>query len=35
VLLAALAHRLSRVARTVRHPWHASCLLLSPATILR
>jgi hypothetical protein len=35
VLLAALAHRLCIVARVTRQPWHASCLLVSPATILR
>jgi hypothetical protein len=35
VLLAVLAKRLSTLARAVRHPWHASCLLVSPATILR
>ena len=35
VLLALLAHRLGTVARAVRCPWHASCLLVSPATILR
>jgi transposase InsO family protein len=35
VFLAALAHRLSTLARATRQPWHASCLLVSPATILR
>jgi transposase InsO family protein len=35
VLLAALAHRLRTLARATRNPWHASCLLASPATILR
>jgi transposase InsO family protein len=35
LLLAVLAKRLSTLARAWRHPWHASCLLVSPATILR
>jgi transposase len=35
VFLATLAHRLSTLARATRQPWHASCLLVSPATILR
>jgi hypothetical protein len=35
VLLAVLAQRLSTLARAARRPWQASCLLVSPATILR
>jgi transposase InsO family protein len=35
LLLAVLAKRLSTLACVLRHPWHASCLLVSPATILR
>jgi transposase InsO family protein len=35
VLLVALAQRLHTLARATRQPWHASCLLVSPATILR
>jgi hypothetical protein len=35
LLLAVLAKRLSTLSRAVRHPWHASCLLVRPATILR
>jgi hypothetical protein len=35
LLLAVLAKRLSTLSRAVRHPWHASCLLVSPATVLR
>jgi transposase len=35
LILAVLAHRLSPLARAARYPWHASCLLVSPATLLR
>jgi transposase len=35
VVLAALAHRLSTVARRARRPWHPSLLLITPATVLR
>jgi putative transposase len=35
VVLAALAHRLSSIARTARRPWHQSLLLVTPATVLR
>jgi transposase InsO family protein len=34
-LLAVLAHALSAVGRAVHHPWHQSCLLVTPATLLR
>jgi transposase InsO family protein len=34
-LLAVLAHALSTLGRAVRHPWHRSCLLVTPATLLR
>jgi hypothetical protein len=35
VLLAGLAHRLHTLASATSQPWQASCLLVSPATILR
>jgi transposase InsO family protein len=35
VLLAVLAQRLNTLARAARRAWQASCLLVSPATILR
>ena len=35
LILAMLARRLSTLARTTRHSWRASCLLVRPATILR
>src|SRR5581483_481046 len=34
-LLAVLAHALNTVGRALRHPWHQSCLLVTPATLLR
>jgi transposase InsO family protein len=34
-LLAVLAHALSILGRAVRSPWHQSCLLVTPATMLR
>jgi transposase InsO family protein len=33
--LAVLAHTLSSLSRVVRSPWHQSCLLVTPATLLR
>jgi transposase len=35
MLLAVLAHRLCALTRATSRPWQASCLLVSPATILR
>jgi transposase InsO family protein len=35
LILALLAHKLSVVARHVRHDWHRSLLLFTPATVLR
>src|SRR5690349_17067317 len=34
-VLAAVAHRLSSLARTARRPWQQSLLLVTPATVLR